>query len=317
MAPCLQPDLFGLAFLAVSFLLLSGVESLALMSTTPGSLSAQQQQQQQTVEKDVAMFKVYDELAAEVVQAHFRPAEVGMYQHWIAVAGGPGSGKSSLTLALVDRVNALCKKDSGLATDVAVCLPMDGFHFSRKQLQEIADTHELEGTTFESLLARRGSPWTFDVEQLVSCLSDAKINKEGTLPTYSRQKSDPVWEPGVKLEKYHQIIFVEGNYLLNWDEKVGADFPGQVEGANLQDASAWKELQPLFDEKWFISCQSSEKQRDRLISRHLETWTAEKTKIFGEGESGGAAKKADTNDVLNANFVALHRRFASREIVSL
>lgn len=269
------------------------------------------------LQKDSAMFDTYNQLATEVVRRSFRPAEIGKWQHWIAVAGGPGSGKSTLTSALVDRINALSKsEDSELKKDVAVCLPMDGFHYSRKQLQEIADTHK-DGVTYEALLARRGSPWTFDVGQLVSCLSEAKKNREGLLPTYSRQKSDPVWDPGVRLEKYHQIVFVEGNYLLNWDENLGAEVPGQREGAHLQEASRWKELQPLFDEKWFISCQSLEKQRERLISRHLETWTAEKTRMFGEGESGGAAKKADTNDVLNAHFVDLHRRWASREIVSL
>lgn len=45
-----------------------------------------------------------------------------------------------------------------------------------------------------------------------------------------------------------------------------------------------------------------DEQRRRLINRHLETWTAEKTRMWGEGEEG-AARKADANDVLNVQFV--------------
>lgn len=267
-----------------------------------------------TSARDALMFPTYDKLARSVVSVLSTSSEAER-PRWIAIAGGPGSGKSTLSCALVERVNSMCKTETG--NDVAVCLPMDGFHFSRKQLHEIADKHKNEGVTYESLLARRGSPWTFDVDLLVNCLSEARATGEGVLPTYSRVKSDPVWEPGVKLEKHHQIVFVEGNYLLNWDEKLGAEVPGQQEGENLQDRSRWKSLQPLFDERWFISCESLNKQRERLIARHLETWTVEKTRMFGEGENGGAAKKADTNDVLNANFVDFHRRWATKEIVSL
>jgi hypothetical protein len=64
----------------------------------------------------------------------------------------------------------------------------------------------------------------------------------------------------------------------------------------------WAPLACVFDEKWFMSCESESIQRSRLIHRHLQTWTAEKTAMWGEGEEG-AAKKADSNDILNAAFV--------------
>lgn len=102
-----------------------------------------------------------------------------------------------------------------------------------------------------------------------------------------------------KLKKSHKIVLVEGNYLLNFD------------------APEWAPLQGLFDEKWFISCSSSEEQRRRLISRHLQTWTEEKTRMWGAGEVG-AAKKADANDVLNAQFVEeSSRKFADLVIESV
>ena len=265
-----------------------------------------------SIRKDAAMVPTYIRLRDELVKAHFSNSEGK--QKWIAVAGGPGSGKSTLTAALVDMVNEKCR-DEGATNDVCVCLPMDGFHFSRAELRSIADREP--SITFEKLIARRGAPWTFDVEGLVSCLKKARERGEGLLPTYSRQRSDPVWDPGARLEKHHSIVLIEGNYLLNWDSTLGDSFKGQEDGRELQDGRMWGQLEPLFDERWFIRCESLEKQRDRLIKRHLETWTEEKTKLFGEGRNGGAARKADTNDVLNAAFVDKHAVFASREIISV
>lgn len=263
------------------------------------------------IRKDASMVPTYHKLSDELAETW--KALEGK-QKWIAVAGGPGSGKSTLTAALVDMVNEKCRAE-GAAKDVCICLPMDGFHYSRAELRSIAERNP--SITFEKLISRRGAPWTFDVEKLVASLKEAKEKGEGLLPTYSRQKSDPVWEPGVRLEKHHTIVLIEGNYLLNWDFSLGDSFEGQREGSSLQDSKIWGQLKPLFDEKWFIRCESLEKQRDRLIARHLETWTEEKTKLFGEGRSGGAAKKADTNDVLNANFVDKHAVFATREIISI
>jgi hypothetical protein len=77
----------------------------------------------------------------------------------------------------------------------------------------------------------------------------------------------------------------------------------------------WAPLKDLFEEKWYIACESMENQRERLINRHLETWTPEKTRMWGEGRDG-AAKKADANDVLNAEFIATTAKYADLTIVS-
>ena len=91
---------------------------------------------------------------------------------------------------------------------------------------------------------------------------------------------------------------MEGNYLLNYDDE------------------DWKPLENLFNEKWFLCCEDIEVQRERLIKRHLESWTEEKTKMFGEGREG-AARKADTNDVLNLHFINSHKKFADKIITSV
>lgn len=237
---------------------------------------------------DSSMLSVYESLASELLAKRSLLQGSGK-QHWVGIAGGPGSGKSTLSAAVVQRVNELCN------ADVAVVLPMDGFHYSRAELRAIA-----EGSTgkysFEDLIARRGSPWTFDAEKIVTSLSAAKSLGRAVLPTYSRQLSDPV-EGGVELKTTHEIVLCEGNYLFNF-----------------QDAK-WAGLAPLFDEKWFITC-DFEAQRTRLINRHLETWSEEKTKMFGPGAEG-AARKADSNDVLNAQFIEQSKPHADRVIVSL
>ena len=72
----------------------------------------------------------------------------------------------------------------------------------------------------------------------------------------------------------------------------------------------------LWDEKWFVRCTSTAEQRRRLIARHLETWNDEKTQRWGPGEVGAAAR-ADANDVLNMDLIAVSEQFADVTIESL
>ena len=72
----------------------------------------------------------------------------------------------------------------------------------------------------------------------------------------------------------------------------------------------------MWDERWYIQCASADEQRQRLISRHLETWNAEKAARWGAGEAGAAAR-ADANDVLNMQLIAPSAQFADLTIESL
>lgn len=206
-------------------------------------------------------------------------------QLFVGIAGPPGSGKSTLAEHLCSEIN----RRSG--EGCAVVLPMDGFHYSRAKLREmsssglvIGDPESTSGasTSYDDLLSRRGAPWTFDGPGLVQTFRQAKADGELTFPTYSRQLSDPVPD-GTRLQKTHKIVLCEGNYLLAFDD---------AEFAPLED---------VWDDKWYIST-AEETLLDRLVKRHLETWSDEKTRMWGEGEAGAAAK-AKANDLKNARWI--------------
>lgn len=82
------------------------------------------------------------------------------------------------------------------------------------------------------------------------------------------------------------------------------------------DGGRWQPLDALWDERWFIRCADAAVQRQRLISRHLETWNDEKAQRWGEGALGAAAR-ADANDVLNMELIKPCEAYADRVIESL
>ena len=235
-----------------------------------------------TMSVDTAMLPTYQSLAMQLLSR-----ESGGKPHWVCIAGGPGSGKSTLAAAVANLINEAAGRER------AVVLPMDGFHYSRAKLRE------LDPPNADAFLPRRGSPWTFDAEGCYECFAAAKRDGEAQLPTYSRVKSDPV-PGGVRLERTHDIVLCEGNYLL---------------GAEGEEAR-WEPLLSLWDERWFIRCADAAAQRQRLVMRHLETWSDEKAARWGTGEAGAAAK-ADENDVLNMGLIAPCESKAERVIVSL
>lgn len=249
---------------------------------------------------DAAMLSTYDDLARRCVDRLARDAASGALRNgqlFVGVGGGPGSGKSSLSEAVAARVDALLGE-----TGRAKVLPMDGFHYSRDELRSIASAEaEKKGTengsttTYDDLLARRGAPWTFDAEGCFAAFSAAREAGQASLPVYSRATSDPVPD-GVTLDATTSVVLLEGNYLLSWDDP------------------KWAPLREVFDETWYVACGSMQEQRERLIGRHLETWTEEKANMWGEGREG-AAKKADANDVLNAEWIDVKSRHHADLIV--
>lgn len=119
---------------------------------------------------DSSMADTYTKLTDKVMKAVNDRCD--NRQYWICLAGGPGAGKSTLSAAVVKRLNEL----SG-SNDYSVVLPMDGFHYSRAELRRISE--QPGSPSFDELLARRGSPWTFDANGVCAALSKARTLKSG------------------------------------------------------------------------------------------------------------------------------------------
>eukprot|EP00937_MAST-01D_sp_MAST-1D-sp2_P000365 g365.t1 len=159
---------------------------------------------------------------------------------WLAIAGGPGCGKTTLAA----RVSAKLE-----ARGLRVCvIPMDGYHFYRRELDAMQDPAHAH--------AKRGAPFTFNATRLVSDLRRARqgLGSGGArflFPSFDHAAGDPV-EDAVALEPGTDVIIVEGLYLL------------------LREAP-WCDLLPLFDVRVFLRCAEGE-QRRRIVARHMRAW---------------------------------------------
>ena len=128
---------------------------------------------------------------------------------FVAIAGAPASGKSTLAEILRDSVD---RPHPGRVE----ILPMDGFHYDDAVLRA------------RGALARKGAPDTFDVDGLAATLERlAARDRPVAVPVFDRaleisRAAARVIDPGVRL------ILVEGNYLL-------------------LDDPDWARLRPWFD----------------------------------------------------------------------
>lgn len=116
----------------------------------------------------------------------------------VAIAGAPGSGKSTLSEQLCRKLNA----EAGDG-DLAAVVPMDGFHLDDHVLREM-------GT-----LARKGAPFTFDFGGLNSMLARLKADEEDAIAVPLFDRSLEISRAGARLvPRSRRIVLVEGNYLL-------------------------------------------------------------------------------------------------------
>lgn len=113
-----------------------------------------------------------------------------------AIAGAPGSGKSTQAEALVDLLNA---NQPGLAA----VLPMDGYHYD--------DLHLVPA----GLRPTKGAPDTFDVGGLYHTLSRLRAADEDFVAVPVFDRSIEIARAGARLIPASvPVIVVEGNYLL-------------------------------------------------------------------------------------------------------
>ena len=164
----------------------------------------------------------------------------------IAVAGPPAAGKSTVAEAVA---NTLGPK--------ATLVPMDGFHFSNAILDA------------RGLRARKGAPETFDLAGFKALLSRMRTESEVAVPTFDRALDCSIGS-SVMVEPHHDLIVVEGNYLL-------------------LDEPNWRELAGYWDASAFLNVPF-----DTLKARLIQRW-------LDHGLGADAAEhRAMSNDIPNA-----------------
>jgi pantothenate kinase len=150
----------------------------------------------------------------------------------VGIAGSPGAGKTTLAVRVAATVNDLLG-----SAEVAVHLPMDGFHLANTTLDRL-DRHD-----------RKGAIDTFDGWGFVALLRRLLVEYDHTVyaPSFNRNVDEGI-AAEIAVLPSARVVVVEGNYLL-------------------ADTEPWVQIDSLLAESWF--CETSEQERlRRLVDRH-------------------------------------------------
>lgn len=186
----------------------------------------------------------------ESVVAQIEQRALDVQRLFVAIAGPPGSGKSTFA----EKLNQALGPSSAI-------MPMDGFHLDNAILSE------------RGLLDRKGCAASFDAAGLLSFLIRMRNPQQTVYVPLFDRKVDLSRAGARAITPEHQIILVEGNYLL-------------------LDQSEWRDIAACFDVT--VSLEVSE---DILQARLMARWTQ-------LGFTPAAAeKKVAANDLINARVV--------------
>ncbi|KAJ3459880.1 hypothetical protein MRS44_015953 [Fusarium solani] len=185
----------------------------------------------------------------------------------IALAGVPGSGKTTVSDALIQDLN----KDG--IRDVAV-LPMDGFHYSRATLSSFDDPAEA--------FRRRGAPFTIDAAAFLELIVQLRATPVGAscdetqikAPSFDHAIKDPVPD-AITIPSQTRLVIIEGNYTLI-------------------DQAPWSIISKLVDDRWFVDV-PTDVARERLAARHLKAGI--------ETTRDAALLRAEENDIPNGRMI--------------
>jgi pantothenate kinase len=163
----------------------------------------------------------------------------------IGIAGSPGAGKTAMA-ALI----------ASIFDDIAVHVPMDGFHLADAELQRLGR------------LDRKGAIDTFDAYGYLALLQRIRSQGAGIVyaPAFHRDIEQPI-AGSIGVAPTVRLIITEGNYLLD-------------------DAEPWPQVRRTLDEVWFVDVASDERRR-RLVARHIE---------FGKSPEQAQAWVRDVDD---------------------
>jgi len=213
----------------------------------------------------------------------------------VAVAGVPGSGKTTLAAAVARRLNALAASGPppthGVAMGRAFVMPMDGYHLTRAQLDAMPDPATAH--------ARRGAPFTFDPAALRADLLTLQRTGQLSAPGFDHALRDP--SPGaIAIDattttattpaegagdvvtapvSTRHVVLVEGLYLC------------------LSAPDEWRAVSDVFDCRVFLAA-DLDAATERLTQRHMRAWGIGREEAYG---------RASGSDRLNAELVDAHR----------
>lgn len=126
---------------------------------------------------------------------HLRRTQ-GPARRLVAIAGAPGSGKSTIADRLRGKLNQQMPALAGI-------LAMDGFHFDDRLL-------EARGQR-----ARKGAPDTFDVGGLIAMLDRLRADDGSDIAVPVFDRTIEIARAGAAIiPAATRIVIVEGNYLL-------------------------------------------------------------------------------------------------------
>ncbi|OCF36675.1 hypothetical protein I316_01271 [Kwoniella heveanensis BCC8398] len=210
-----------------------------------------------------------EQLADRIIEAYRRlPNDQRLL---VAIAGPPGSGKSTLAYPLTDHLNALlllhrppnpshierpqslelaeASDTQGEGDEIAICVGLDGWHYSRAELDGFDDPDEAHW--------RRGAAFTFNQSSYHSFLLSLRQSSSSPdsdaqsiqFPTFDHALKDPSISPS-PIRPRHRIIIIEGLYTL-------LDKEGWRNSAELADMRVWVDV----DRK---------EARARVIKRNFE-----------------------------------------------
>jgi pantothenate kinase len=177
----------------------------------------------------------------------------------VAIAGAPGSGKTTLA-------DELCKAIMARG-EASVVVPMDGYHFDDIVLNKRGHR------------PRKGAYYTFDAAGFVHLIKRIKSNEANiAIPVFDRTVELSRAAADV-IEASTRFIIVEGLYLLLQREP-------------------WTDLKPLFDISIFLDVPKAELER-RLTQRILhhgfdaeyaKNWIASNDMLNADEVIGNSAK---------------------------
>ncbi|KAI1395332.1 phosphoribulokinase/uridine kinase [Hypoxylon fuscum] len=206
----------------------------------------------------------------------------------IAIAGIPGSGKTTLSQIVTAALNARhasLHPEVPEAVPVAVFVPMDGYHLTRAQLSAMPDPALAH--------ARRGAEFTFDGASFLELVKSLRAVPSTPLPpepVYAPSFDHAVKDPkpdDIAILPAHRVVVFEGNYVC-------------------LDKEPWRSAAALMDERWFVEV-GFETARERLVRRHVKAGIAR--------DEEEARRRADENDLVNGEQI-LRQRVDVHEVVA-